>query len=411
MKKRTSLILLRCFLLLLICLQLFFIFGFSAEDAQKSDETSQQVTEEIAKVVVDDYEKLPVEEQHEVIQRLDPPVRKIAHATEFGVLGGLIFLLFLTFPMPLWLSCLCSTLIAALFGALDEWHQTFVPGRSGEIRDTLIDTSGAALVSAVLLLLAFLLKKNRKKIKVTNLDLRAPLDAKIAVVADLHGSSGEAVLTLLKKEAPDLILVPGDLANMEDLESETSPAFAFLREAAALAPTFYSLGNHEVDCHRKGFRKNRTPIPLSETARKNLANTGAILLENSFAYRNGIALCGLSSNGGGSDKAPWNENLAKRFSMMPGYKILLCHHPEQFDRFIAPYPAVDLTIAGHAHGGQWRFFGQGIYSPDQGLFPQYTAGFYHGGRLLVSRGLGDSTPLPRIFDPRELVILNLSSKQ
>ena len=411
MKKRTSLILLRCFLLLLICLQLFFIFGFSAEDAQKSDETSQQVTEKIAKVVVDDFEKLPEEEQKEVIQRIDPPVRKIAHFTEFGVLGGLFFLLFLTFPMPMWLSCLFSTLSAALFGALDEWHQTFVPGRSGQIRDTLIDASGALLVSSVLFLLAFLLKTNRKKIKVAAYSLRAPLNAKIAVVADLHGESGDPVLAILQKEAPNLILVPGDLADMEDLENETSPAFAFLKEAASLAPTFYSLGNHEVDCHRKGLHKNRTPIPLSETARNNLAKTGAILLENSFVYQNGIALCGLTSNGGGSDKAPWTESLAKRFSTMPGYKILLCHHPEQFDAFIAPYPAVNLTISGHAHGGQWRFFGQGIYSPDQGLFPRYTSGFYHGGRLLISRGLGDSTALPRIFNPRELVILNLTSKQ
>lgn len=302
MKKRTSLILLRCFLLLLICLQLFFIFGFSAEDAQKSDETSQQVTEKIAKVVVDDFEKLPEAEQQEVIQRIDPPVRKVAHFTEFGVLGGLIFLLFLTFPIPMWLSYLFSTLSVALFGALDEWHQTFVPGRSGQVRDMLIDASGALLVSSVLFLLAFLLKKNRKKIKVTAYSLCAPINAKIAVVADLHGESGGPVLAILKKEAPDLILVPGDLANREILEDENAPAYAFLKGAAKIAPTFYSIGNHEVDCHRKGLHKNRTPIPLSEAARNNLAKTGAILLENSFAYQNGIALCGLSSNGGGSEK-------------------------------------------------------------------------------------------------------------
>lgn len=410
MKKQTSLIFLRCFLLLLICLQLFLIFGFSAEDAKESDETSSQVTEEIAKIVVEDYETLPEEEQQEVIQRIDPPVRKVAHFAEFGILGGLCFLLFLTFPMPMWASFLLSILSAALCGSLDEWHQTFVPGRSGQVRDVLIDTSGAILVSAVLLLLAFLLKENRKKIKVTTCTRHAPLQKKIAIVSDLHGEPAEPVLSLLEKAAPDLILVPGDLADWEALDDESACAFAFLRGAAKIAPTYYSLGNHEIDCHRKGFCKNRVPVPLSEKARENVAKTGAILLENACAYEDGVALCGLSSNGGGKENAPWSENLAKRFSAMPGYKILLCHHPEQFDAFIAPYPAIDLTVSGHAHGGQWRIFGQGIYSPDQGLFPRYTSGFYHGGRLFVSRGLGDATALPRIFNPRELVILELTNK-
>ena len=411
MKRRKTWILLRCFLLLLICLQLALIFGFSAENAKKSGETSTQVAEEIAKVVVEDFEELPEEEQQEVVQRIDPPVRKVAHATEFGVLGGLFFLLFLTFPLPMWASHLLSIFAAAIFGALDEWHQTFVPGRSGRSRDVLIDTSGAILVCSILLLLAHLLKKNRKKIKVTTYSLRAPLQKKIAIVSDLHGEPAEPVIGLLKQAKPDLILVPGDLADREDLEDETARAFTFLKEAALLAPTYYSLGNHEVDCHRNGFHKNRVPVPLPETARENLAKTGAILLENGCAYQDGLSICGLTSNGGGKGNAPWNDELAKRFEAMPGYKILLCHHPEQFDDFVAPYSGVDLTISGHAHGGQWRVFGQGIYAPDQGLFPRYTKGFYHGKRLLVSRGLGDATALPRIFNPRELVILELDTQK
>ena len=58
MKNKSSLILLRCLLLLLICLQLYLIFDFSAQDAEVSGDTSQEVAEQIAKVVVKDYEKL-----------------------------------------------------------------------------------------------------------------------------------------------------------------------------------------------------------------------------------------------------------------------------------------------------------------------------------------------------------------
>ena len=364
MKKQTRFLLVRCFLLLLICLQLLLIFGFSSEEASVSDKTSQQVSEKVAKVVVEDYEQLPVEEQRAAVKRIDPPVRKIAHVTEFGVLGGLFFLLFLTFPMPMWLSYLLSILASALFASLDEWHQTMVPGRSGSARDVLIDTAGAFLVASILLLLSYLCKLNRTKVVLKKVALAAPVCARVAIVADLHGRSGNQALKLIKQNRPDLILIPGDLADRESLERENARFFAFLQKAVELAPTYYSLGNHEVDCYRKGLRKNHTPLALTDTARENIAKTGAILLDNTFVYHDGISICGLSSNGGGKGNAPWTPELANRFLEMPGYKILLCHHPEQFDRFIKPY-AVDLTISGHAHGGQWRIFGRGIYAPDQ----------------------------------------------
>ena len=68
-------------------------------------------------------------------------------------------------------------------------------------------------------------------------------------------------------------------------------------------------------------------------------------------------------------------------------------------------------MAGHAHGGQWRFFGRGIYAPGQGLFPKYTSGLYReGGEILaVSRGMTNSVRwIPRFFDPCEILVLALS---
>ncbi|MBQ7172984.1 MAG: VanZ family protein [Clostridia bacterium] len=409
MKNRGSIILLRCLLFALICLQLYMIFGFSKEDAQKSTESSERVTEEIAKIVIEDYEKLPVEEQKAAVKRIDPPVRKIAHATEFGILGGLALLFFLTFRrLPLWLSPILATLSAALAGAFDELHQTFVPGRSGEVRDVLIDTSGALLVILVVFLIFLLIRAQQKKIVLTKKVLPAPISAKIAILADLHGEYPKEIEAILQEEKPDLILLPGDLTDRENLESESDPAFAFLQNLSTLAPTYYSLGNHEVGCYRKGFCKNRTPIPLAEKAKENLAKAGIFLLDDRFFVEKGISICGLSSNGGKG--IPQKQDLLHRFSAAPGFKILLCHHPEQFAPLVRSYPEIDLTIAGHAHGGQWRIFGHGIYAPDQGLFPSYTSGFYFDNRLLVSRGLGDHTIIPRFFNRRELVILELTSE-
>lgn len=72
----------------------------------------------------------------------------------------------------------------------------------------------------------------------------------------------------------------------------------------------------------------------------------------------------------------------------------------------------DLVLAGHAHGGQWRIPGvlNGLLAPDQGLLPAYAGGLYalEDTTLVVSRGLArESTRVPRLFNPPELVILDV----
>ena len=85
-------------------------------------------------------------------------------------------------------------------------------------------------------------------------------------------------------------------------------------------------------------------------------------------------------------------------------KILLCHHPEYYPTVLADL-GMDLIVCGHAHGGQWRFFGRGIYAPGQGLFPRYTAGL-HGGHCIISRGISGCTHIPRIFNAPEIPLIS-----
>ena len=90
------------------------------------------------------------------------------------------------------------------------------------------------------------------------------------------------------------------------------------------------------------------------------------------------------------------------FAKVDGYKILLCHHPE----YISFIPsAVKLVLSGHTNGGQIRFFGRGLYAPDQGWFPKLTAGI-HDGRLVISRGLSNPFRVPRIINPYEVVYIS-----
>lgn len=235
---------------------------------------------------------------------------------------------------------------------------------------------------------------------------------KIAVVADLHNSEWHDTIKIIKESRPDIIVCPGDtfgsLAGQERpakgltgryiAESNGNQAgFAFLCAAMKIAPVFCSVGNHEVR--------------VSDNNLKRIADTGAVLLDNSYTIlQGGVILGGLSSGGahglistGNPPDTVWIE----RFGRLGGPKILLCHHPEYWEKYIAGQ-GIDLTIAGHAHGGQWRIFGRGLLAPGQGFFPKYTSGVHEmsGSVLVVSRGLGNVRGIPRINNPPEVVIID-----
>ena len=89
------------------------------------------------------------------------------------------------------------------------------------------------------------------------------------------------------------------------------------------------------------------------------------------------------------------------FCAEPGYHILLCHHPEYYPRWLRERP-IELILSGHAHGGQVRILGQGLYAPGQGVLPKLTSGVTEG-RLVISRGLANCQRVPRLFNPPELV--------
>ena len=242
-----------------------------------------------------------------------------------------------------------------------------------------------------------------------------PVSFKACVVADLHDHGYRQILPILKAERPDLILIPGDLTETlrEELDPSARPGLSLLGECAALAPTFYTFGNHEIGgCHGRIRKAKRSATPLSFSLfpvwREIIAATGATLLLDEHIEWNGVTIGALGSGLLNPGKIP-DFSMLEDFTAQDGYKLLLCHHPEYYDRYLRPYP-IDLTVSGHAHGGQWRFFGRGVYAPDQGLFPKYTAGM-HENRLIISRGVANSVAgIPRIFNPFEVVTVEVNAK-
>ncbi len=250
--------------------------------------------------------------------------------------------------------------------------------------------------------------------------LPGPQKLRVALVSDLHGRPYGRVLASLDTRKPDLICMAGDFVHgvipPGRLALEEQPAvLPFFRECAALAPCFVSLGNHEWLLR---------PEELAA-----IRETGVRLLDNAWTRYGPFVIGGLSSSyvtgyrrfcaeQGGGFPVPENIHAVasgvlpelewlEDYTAQAGWRLLLCHHPEYWPRFLRELP-IPLTLSGHAHGGQIRLFGQGLYAPGQGLLPQYTSGLYEG-RLLVSRGLSNNVAVPRLFNPTELVYLDLEA--
>lgn len=222
---------------------------------------------------------------------------------------------------------------------------------------------------------------------------------KLAVVADLHDGPFEDVLEVLKQ--CDAILIVGDLVDRHS--GGYRQGVRFLQTAPDIAPTFYAIGNHE--------RKH----PRREEYWPHVEKSRVTVLDDRFVSFGGIVLGGLSSIRVGENEHGLQLQLVEKklflraMAAQEGFKLLMCHHPEYFADSVLNRD-IDLTLAGHAHGGQIRLGKQGIFAPGQNLLPKLTSGFYHDGRLLVSRGMTNATWAPRINCACELIVLHLEGE-
>ena len=145
----------------LLVLWMGFIFSMSCENAEESSNTSGQ-TINVVLSTVPEFEKQPKEVKVNIIEELQFIVRKSAHFIGYMILGILASGLILQYEninkkYPL------AFLICVIYAISDEIHQLFVPGRSGQVRDVLIDSAGSLL--GIILVMAFeklLIKINKK---------------------------------------------------------------------------------------------------------------------------------------------------------------------------------------------------------------------------------------------------------
>ena len=228
---------------------------------------------------------------------------------------------------------------------------------------------------------------------------------RLVLLTDLHscayGAGQRKLLDAVEAQHPDLVLLGGDIVDGDPSLDEEN-AWTVVRALAERYPTFYVTGNHE-------FWGGRP-----EELKRRMEAYGATVLEGAcetvIFQGQPLGICGVDDPAVGEES--WEVQLDRAAAEAdPDYfNILLTHRPERVDRYEGR--GFDLVLAGHTHGGQWRIPGllNGLLAPNQGFFPQYAGGRYQIGEsaLIISRGLArESTRIPRLFDPPEVVVVDV----
>lgn len=257
---------------------------------------------------------------------------------------------------------------------------------------------------------AFLIKDSREDLEISRYEVASQklpesFDGfKIVQLSDLHGAEfGEDGMELVDKVGslePDMIALTGDFVTDEGDLAAVKKLAGRLTE---LCPVYFVSGNHEFGSG------------LAIKVRNILERAGVKYLSNEYLTisrgEDEILLGGVEDPLAYADMLSPDELAQKMNDAAPdAFKILLGHR----NYWMTEYPElpVDLIFCGHAHGGLIRIPGVGgLIGTDRRLFPDFDAGQFNNGRytLIVSRGLGNSVPIPRIFNRPEIVCVELSS--
>ena len=257
---------------------------------------------------------------------------------------------------------------------------------------------------------AFLIKDSREDLEISRYEVNSKklpesFDGfKIVQLSDLHGAEfgedGMELVDKVKELEPDIIALTGDFVTDEGDLAAVKKLAGRLTE---LCPVYFVSGNHEFGSG------------LAIKVRNILERAGVKYLSNEYLTisrgEDGILLGGVEDPLAYADMLSPDELAQKMNDAAPdAFKILLGHR----NYWMTEYPElpVDLIFCGHAHGGLIRIPGVGgLIGTDRRLFPDFDAGEYNNGRytLIVSRGLGNSVPIPRVFNRPEIVCVELSS--
>ncbi len=252
---------------------------------------------------------------------------------------------------------------------------------------------------------------NNSALTVERVTVQAPVEESIRIVqlSDLHGAwfgpEQARLAAHVWEESPDVIVITGDSI---DSIHDNDAAICLIERLADIAPTYCVTGNHEELVRRDGSGDYEAFLDAVERTQN-----AYLLRGETVTLAEGVTLTGADDipfAGGMSGYGRYIQRLAGQKGAR--FSVLLAHRPEMAAHYAAA--GFDLTLSGHAHGGQFRLpFAGGLLAPGQGLFPEYDSGLYeleNGVRMYVNRGLGNSVFPLRLFNRPEIAVIEIVSE-
>ena len=238
---------------------------------------------------------------------------------------------------------------------------------------------------------------------------------KFVLLSDLHnktyGHDNERLISRIEEISPDAVLVAGDMLTAVRGQPYDN-ALILMKLLASRYPVYYGMGNHE-------YRLELYPEQYGDMYDKYMSGLRAagiepLINQNTYLPSYNIAVCGSLI-----DRVYYRR--FRKHPMPPDYltkilgepradacQILIAHNPLYFEEYAAW--GADVVVSGHVHGGIMRLpLLGGVLSPNLSLFPKYDGGRFKQGRstMILSRGLGTHTIPLRIFNPAELIVVEL----
>ena len=148
----------RIICLVLIVTWMIIVFMFSRENGQESGNTSKNVTIKIVDIITS-YKEITENEKMEIVEKIHPVIRKLAHFTLYTIGGILIINYTDKLDLNQRKKIIYAITIGGLYATSDEIHQYFVPSRAMQIKDICIDTAGVITGTAIYILLKSILNR------------------------------------------------------------------------------------------------------------------------------------------------------------------------------------------------------------------------------------------------------------
>lgn len=241
-------------------------------------------------------------------------------------------------------------------------------------------------------------------------------------ISDLHsccyGSNNEKLVRAVLDLEPEAVLIGGDML-VGKKGADGNVALAFLEQLTGKMPIYYVNGNHESRMHQNPeYFGDGYQLYLH-----GLEQLGIILLnDRSIPYPNdeGLQLSGVELEDIYYQKrkrAVMESEVMQRKLGKPDcekFQLLLAHSPA-YSRQYAQWGA-NLVLAGHYHGGIVGLPGnRGLISTQYKLFEKCSRGIFSIGKdvtgeeqnMIVSAGMGTHTIKVRLFNPQQLICLDL----